>query len=317
MHPHTPICPQCGAPLPRQALWRTVTCAYCSAEVTHGERIVRAASFRAAYLRSRAIDDASTCMVNCDSQQYRTLLPLGYGSTARVVLGQRQSALAERVVIKLAHPGATPDRLKREWQVLQQLQELAHPGAAYFSQRLPQPVLFGLAKETNGAQAEALVLRNPAGYWGSLADVIQHHRHGIEARHAIWIWRRMLEVLGYVHEAGWIHGRLTPAHLLVQPDDHGILIIGWADAQPQTAHVTPARDLMQAAWTIRSILHGGTDEPPIGHGTPAPLAAVLKQASEDAHWCANAGAAGIDQAVKSAAHAAFGAPQFTPFSPTT
>ncbi|MES2118505.1 MAG: lipopolysaccharide kinase InaA family protein [Pseudomonadota bacterium] len=233
------------------------------------------------------------------------------------MLTQRLGALPERVVIKMAHADAAPGRLEREWEVLRQLQAAAHPGAAYFSQRLPQPVAFGVAEETGGARADALLLRNPAGYWGSLADVMNNYPHGVDPRHAVWIWRRVLDVLGYVHDIGWVHGQLTPAHLLVQPGDHGMLIIGWGDAQPHAAHATPARDLMQAAWVIRAMLHGDDDEPPIGKHTPAPLAAVLRQSSEDARWCASAGASGIDLALQAAARAAFGAPQFIPFSPTT
>ena len=48
---------------------------------------------------------------------------------------------------------------------------------------------------------------------------------------------------------------------------------------------------------------------------PAPLAALLRRASEDADWCARHGAAGIDQALKTAAVAAFGPARFIHFTP--
>jgi len=318
MNPVTLICPQCGAPLPRQAQWRTVVCTYCSAEVTHAVKIVKAASFREAYMRSRAaaLDSAGGGAVTCNGERYRRLLPLGHGTSAKVSLAERLGPMPERITLKLAHEDGPPGRLHREADILRELQDAARPGAAYFSQRLPQLAGQGKATTDGVTHTDALLLRSPVGYWGSLAAVRRHYPTGVDPRHAVWMWRRILEVLAYVHDAGWVHGRLGPEHLLVHPGDHGILIIGWADAQRRDAHATPARDLMQAAWSIRSLLHGGEDEPPIGPGLPAPLAALLKNACEDIAWCARTGAAGIDDALKAAASAAFGAPRFIPFFPT-
>ncbi|SEO37740.1 hypothetical protein SAMN05428959_10787 [Duganella sp. CF517] len=318
MNPVTLICPQCGAPLPRQAQWRTVVCTYCSAEVTRAAKIVKAASFREAYLRSRAtaLDGAGGDAVACNGERYRILLPLGHGTSAKVSMAQRLGAMPERVTLKLAHAGSPPGRLRREADILRELQNVSRPGAAYFSQRLPQLAGHGTASANSAIETEALLLRSPVGYWGSLAAVRRNYPAGVDPRHAVWIWRRILEVLGYVHDAGWVHGRLGPEHLLVHPGDHGVLIIGWADARRRDARATPARDLMQAAWAIRGLLHGGEDEPPIGAGLPAPLAVLLKKASEDIAWCARHGAAGIDDALKAAAREAFGAPRFIPFTPT-
>ena len=321
----TLICPQCGAPLPRQAQWRTVVCTYCSAEVTHAVNVVRAASFREAYLRSRtmgpggALDDTGPAIA-CNGERYRVLLTLAQGTSAKVLLAQRLGALPERVIIKLAHAATPAGRLQREADILRQLQDPALPGAAYFSQRLPNLVTSGMATSDGVTHTEALLLRSPVGYWGSLAAVRRHYPAGVDARHAVWMWRRILEVLAYVHDAGWAHGRLGPEHLLVQPADHGVLITGWAEARRNdattSATATPARDLMQAAWSIRSLLHGGEDQPPIAAVTPAPLADLLRRASEDASWCARTGAAGIDAALRTAAREAFGAPRFLPFTPT-
>ena len=36
----TLLCPQCSAPLPRQAHWRMVTCLYCHASVTNSQEVV-------------------------------------------------------------------------------------------------------------------------------------------------------------------------------------------------------------------------------------------------------------------------------------
>ncbi|MBI1889865.1 MAG: protein kinase family protein [Burkholderiales bacterium] len=321
----TLICPQCGAPLPRQAAWRMVTCTYCGVDVTRNENFVRAAAFHEAYERAYGPSIEHLSTLRCQGHRYRVLTQLGYGSTAKIVLAQRIGPLPERVVIKLAHSSAAPDRLKREYQNLQRLQANQSIGSAYFSQRLPQPIAFGTAEELGGNRREALVLRNQPGFWGSLAEVRRNYPGGIDPRHAVWMWRRVLEVLGYIHQIGWAHGHLAPEHLLVHPEDHGILIIGWADAQqlagssgstPSFSRPGPGRDLAQSAWTIRALLAGGDDEPKIPASIPPALTRLLKNASEDIHWCTKLGAAGLDQALKTAAREAFGPPQFVHFTPT-
>jgi len=302
-------CPQCGGALPRQALWRMVACPYCRAMVTRSASVVERAPYQAAYQRS--LGGGSGRVLPIAGQRYRVLAPLGQGEHCEVLLAERCGALPQRVTIKLAHtPGHT---LAAEADTLCRLQALQLAGSAYFSQRLPQPVAHGRTGEA-GHEREALVLRHPTGFWGSLADVQTAHPHGLaDARHAVWLWRRVLELLAYTHAAGWAHGDLRAAHWLLHPGDHGVLVIGWSRAR-HSGDTT--RDLMQSAWTIRALLSGEThDRPPIPSHLPTPVAEVLRAASEDAAWCARLGAHGIDQALVAAAREAFGPPQVIPFDP--
>jgi hypothetical protein len=315
MTPTTLICPQCGGALPRQALWRTVTCSYCLAEVTLAKNVVHAADFRAAWLRSRAGTEFATMV--CAGQHYKTLAQLGSGSSAKVILAERVGAMAQRVVLKVAHAGTAAGQFAREKDILDQLQSDTSPGAAYFTQRLPQPVALGSLQDTAGERQDVLVLRNPTGFWGSLADVKRHYAQGIDPRHAVWMWRRVLEVLAHVHAGGWSHGRLGPEHLLVHPADHGVLIIGWAGARRcRYGGPEQARDLMQLAWAMRALLSDIWDEPPLARSTPAPLAHLLEQASSNATWVATQGAEGLNQLLGRAAREAFGPSRFIDFSPT-
>ena len=307
-------CPQCAAPLSRQAWWRMVTCSYCTAVVTHSAEVVQRAWFTDAMARLVASLPSEGYIVRCRSQRYRVLGALGGGTTAEVLLAETRSATPERVTLKLARNDAALTALQREEQVLDALQALEGPGAAYFTQRLPQAVGIG---KVEGSAKSALVLRAPTGYWGSLAQVLHNFSGGMDPRHAVWVWRRMLEVLGFVHSHGWAHGRLSPDHLLVQPRDHGILIIGWSGAIERAVAAQRGRDLAQTAWTIRALLHGGDAdvEPSIPASVPPPLAMLVRRASEDRTWCAHTGAQGIDDLLRRAAREAFGPPQFVPFHP--
>jgi serine/threonine protein kinase len=303
-------------------LWRTVVCTYCAAEVVRSESVVQASRFREAYERSRADLGSSLPTIECGGQHYRTLRRLATGTSANVVLAERVGALPARAVLKIAHAGAAPGRLRREMEVLGQLQADTSPGAAYFTQRLPQPVACGVTGDASGTARELLVLRNPTGFWGSLADVRSNHPGGIDPRHAVWMWRRTLAVLAHVHARGWVHGNLAPSHLLVHPGDHGVQIIGWAGARQyqhgELAHTHAAgRDLMQTAWSMRAMLSASPwdTEPTIAASTPRPLAAVLSRACDDLAWCAATGAAALDEELVRAAHEAFGPPKFIPFNP--
>ena len=53
--------------------------------------------------------------------------------------------------------------------------------------------------------------------------------------HGVWMFNRMLEGLDYVHKNGYVHGALTPEHVVVfasdakdHPYNHGAKIVDWS-----------------------------------------------------------------------------------------
>ncbi|WP_426114863.1 hypothetical protein [Massilia sp. PWRC2] len=153
------------------------------------------------------------------------------------------------------------------------------------------------------------MLRHPPGLWGSLAALRAHYPDGLAPRHVVWMWRRTLDLLAYVHGAGLAHGAIEPGHLLVQPADHGIVLTGWARAC-QASDAACARDLRQAAWSMRSLLgadqHASARAPALPSTLPAPLAALLQRASEHDDGDASDSAARLLEASR----ASFGAARF-------
>lgn len=306
---HTsPSCPQCGGSLPRQALWRTVACSYCKAVVTLNTRWVERADFHAAWARAHTHPAGSGDWLTLRGASYRLLEPLGRGERSEAWLAERHGPARMRAVLKLA-PLDAHDALAREAETLHHLQGLTAAGSAYFSLRLPQPLAHGLTHEH-----AALALRAWPGFWGSLADVLAFNPTGIaDARHAVWLWRRVLELLGYLHDQGWSHRDLRPEHWLIHPADHGVNLVGWGRA---ARGADPAVDLQQSAWAIRMALAGSVDAAPAipAHCPPA-LAQLLLQASEDRDWCRSEGADGLTRQLSAAALADFGLPRFVPFDP--
>ena len=72
--------------------------------------------------------------------------------------------------------------------------------------------------------------------WYSLADARAAYPGGLDPKDAAWIWRRLLVGLGFAHVNGVIHGAVLPGSVLIQPEQHGLLLKNWAYAvhDPQT-----------------------------------------------------------------------------------
>jgi len=281
--------------------------------------MVERARFREARerLEARAASDDATGspMLRSQGKRLRLLTLVGLGAASEVWLAERTGLLPERVILKIARPSAAQGRLAAEAAILEKLQMSTARGAAWFTTHLPQPVVCGQIDGFQGQKREFLLLRPAVGYWGSLAEVLRNAPGGVDPRHAVWIWRRVLETLAFVHESGWTHGDLSPEHFLVHPRDHGVRVIGWSAARNVADPSAVTRDLQQAAWTIRMLLSGDGDVPLMRPDVPPPLATLLRIASEDRSACTRWGATGLDHELVVAARESFGPPRFVPFDP--
>ena len=155
------------------------------------------------------------------------------------------------------------------------------------------------------------MLRHANGYWGSLAVLNSRYPQGLDPRHAVWIWRRLLEVLGFIHRSHWCHGDVRPEHALVHPQDHGIRLIGWRAACAGASAQAQALDLMHSARVVQVLLGGSAPER-MPQQVPAGLAELITRASEETAFCRQHGAVGLDALLKTMAAAAFGKPTFVP-----
>lgn len=304
-------CPQCSAPLPRVALWRAVKCPSCGALITKSESIVSRSDFKQALARMRQDTDATATgrTIGCQGRSYALEDRLGTGAFSDVHRARRVGMLPILTTIKLSTGPGGAAHLASEASVLQELHDSADDlAASYVAQCLPRPIACGPVENEMGTHA--LVLRHPTGYWGSLADLTGHFPGGIDPRHAVWIWRRMLDLLKYVHTAGWAHGDIRPEHALVHPADHGVRIIGWAAARRGAPWQAQATDLIRCARVVRVLLCGSADAASLPGNVPTGLVDLLNRTGEDEGFCRVHGAAGIDRLLRVEARNAFGPPVF-------
>lgn len=66
----------------------------------------------------------------------------------------------------------------------------------------------------------------------SLEAIMKASPDGIDYRDWAWMFRRVLEGVGFVHQRGRVHGALVPPHILVHPVNHGARLIDWCYSQP-------------------------------------------------------------------------------------
>jgi serine/threonine protein kinase len=214
-------------------------------------------------------------------------------------------------VMKLSAASKAAEAHLREATVLRELQSLTGDGAdEYFGQMLPEVVAVGAV--AGDVPRHALVLKVPNGYWGSVADLNARFPKGLDPRHAVWIWRRVLGMLAFVHSRGWVHGDVRPEHVLVHPGDHGARLIGWASARKDASGAVQAADLMRSARVILVLLDGSSETGSDMNQVPVELSTFVKQAAHDAAFCQQQCALGLDAKLRSAARAAFGPPAFVP-----
>ena len=305
-------CPQCSAPLPRIAIWRSVKCPACGALITRSESLVMRETFRQALLRARQGSGFAGGDIRCGGDGYQLGQLLGRGEISQVYLARRTGILPFVATIKLSSSAKAAAQYAREAQVLRELQALQSDGAgAYFSRLLPEVIAVGVVEGSDSAKS-GLVLRCPNGFWGSLAALSERYAQGLDPRHTVWIWRRMLEVLGFIHAQGWSHGDIRPEHVLVHPQNHGARLIGWASAQNRATAKNQAADIQRSARVIFVLLSGASGANSIPSHVPAGIAQLVTRAGQDADFCQAQGAQGLDTLLRAEAREAFGAPAFVP-----
>jgi len=213
----TAQCPRCFTDLPDRSDLKF--CPHCGLE---GAR--------------EAALDTSPLDFTAGRTTYHVLDRLAVGSVCTIYLC-RFKAGAEQVegVLKVARDGRANDLVANEAAVLRRLHEA--DGAAKFAPFLPK-VEASLSVGDGAAAApsrQANVLRSHPGIRSpyelyTLSEVKRHCPAGLDGRDMAWIWRRLLNVLGFVHAGGVAHAAVLPDHVLIEPKEHKLVLIDWCCA---------------------------------------------------------------------------------------
>jgi hypothetical protein len=127
-------------------------------------------------------------------------------------------------LLKLPRDPADNDLMRAETTALTTLRtRVERPLLAYF----PEPVRAQRQRDPgSGSERWTNVIGRLAGF-RSLAEVRAAYPGGIDPRDAAWMWRRVLVAVGAAHRAGVIHGAVLPEHVMIHPDEHGLVLVDW------------------------------------------------------------------------------------------
>lgn len=327
---HDPVtrvleCPRCGATLAPPRFARSVVCSYCETTVQVDPSVVSAAMFRqklAAWNSPEAHGYAN--YLSIDGKHWEVHGLVARGEISDVYFAQRARWPSERVLLKVLREPAGAPLFKSQWEVLEKLAGSEVQGAAVFTTLIPQPVMRGTIDGGLFRGRQALVFRWASGFVHTLEGVRQTYPRGIDPQISIWMWRRILELLSFLHRSGVVHGEVVPPHLLVEDGEHGIRLVGYSTAGEPGAkrtatcdrffhfdsskRLSPADDIKMSARTIAFVLgaEGACIEPPAS--VPGPLADLIRkvaiEGSENA-WS-------IREKVGKIARGLYGPPSFHP-----
>jgi hypothetical protein len=268
---------------------RVATCAHCGSTVHLDDGVLSVARFREAYRAwNTPTGGSGREQVTLAGSGWTLLAHLAHGESSEVYAAERARHPTERAIFKRLRDDGDVPLFEQEWRVLEQL--AAADGATEMGGRIPQPI----ARGRLGDGAHAMTLRWTHGFDHTFEHVRGAYPRGVEPAIAVWMWRRILETLAFVHRAGLVHGAVVPPHLLVQRGEHGVRLVGFSCAAaagapllavneryaayyPASLVLSPASDLTMAARCIAFVLGAG-DDGRVPAGVPGPLGAVVAAA---------------------------------------
>lgn len=143
---------------------------------------------------------------------------------------------SEYVLLKVPKRPEDNDLLVNEARILKHLR--GNPGYAQASNFVSRLVeAFPYEERATGIVRQIVALYYMADLY-SLKEVRAAYAGGIDARDMAWIWRRLLVALDFAHSSSVIHGAVLPVHVLIQPEQHGVVLIDWSYAviDPERTH---------------------------------------------------------------------------------
>jgi hypothetical protein len=147
--------------------------------------------------------------------------------------------------LKLPRNPANNDLMEREARALRGLADGGDPRFLPYVPRLVDS--FVHRDPRDGADRHVNVVAATSGLH-SLAEVRRAYPDGLDPRDAAWMWRRLLVALGFVHRAGVVHGAVLPAHVLIEPAGHGVVLVDWCYSTVDEADAVPALVPAFAGW---------------------------------------------------------------------
>ncbi|MBI5352210.1 MAG: hypothetical protein HZB50_06190 [Chloroflexi bacterium] len=326
------MCPQCNAPLTPHRFARSAICSYCGTTVQFDESSVSASTFHKAFrIWNNPESYSISSWISVGDNHWALGQLIARGRISDVYAGRRARWPTELAIVKILRDRQEITIFENEWKILQELQHSNASGADTFSTLLPRPISHGEIVNGLHAGRRISIFHWASGFHHTIDEVLKVYPQGINPQASIWMWRRILEVLSFLHNSGIAHGAVLPSHLLVQENEHGVRLVGYGSAghfgeklmnisddfkpfypkeKKFSLSLTAKLDLIMSARCIISILGGDPESASLPATVPDQLADIVKRIAladivkEDA-WA-------IREELGTLAQKIYGPPKFIP-----
>jgi serine/threonine protein kinase len=160
------------------------------------------------------------------TEHYTLDTNLGAGDVSQVYRGRKQDGTS--VIVKVSDHPTCNDFLKNEalaLKVLVPAELLTTTIARYFPR---------VVDELQADRRAITVFEDDPGFV-PLALVMLEYPKGVDPRHFVWIFKRLLTALDRAEQAGIVHGAVLPTNVLIRPKDHALKLVGWSFCLPPGA----------------------------------------------------------------------------------
>ena len=199
---------------------------------------------------------------------------IGEGSKSKIYRAFWEHTPTERVVIKVAKSIKDNDLMLQEVKNLRIMLKKKTQGAEFFTRRIPQLVSTGFYAGPDGDSRKVTVLRDRNLHDWTLGDVLREYPDGVDPETIVWMWKRVLILLAWIHRSGMAHRDITPDHILIHPLNHAAVLIDWTKAGPKRDDGAML-DISMSARCMIDVLSGESGSI-IRPGTiPEPLVEIL------------------------------------------
>ncbi len=189
------------------------------------------------YAAKEAAGTSAPFTIRTATSEYTLQRLLWRGDLCNLYAGTTSSATGKKqIILKVPVSPQDNDLSANEARVLRHLRASSdYPLARPFVSQLIDA--FPYEEQTTGIMRRITVLSHVNGLF-SLKEVKEAYPRGIDAKDMAWIWRRVLLALDFAHTNKLIHGGVLPTHILIHPEQHGVVLIDWSYAvlDPSATH---------------------------------------------------------------------------------
>lgn len=139
---------------------------------------------------------------------------------------------AKSGLMKMPKSPIDNDLIAQEAKVLKSIFKEPHKRSAFYP-RLEDS--FKHKDASTGIERQTNILRRLDGFV-SLDEVKRifceayGEEYRFDLRDLAWMWRRVYVGISLAHELGYVHGSISPEHILIHPELHGLQIVGWGQS---------------------------------------------------------------------------------------